>query len=480
MNKYKKFSILFIILFLIISCSKKTTETDYILSAPTDLVLSQIGFESIQLTWQDNSSDEDGFRIDRKIGENEWEENYQILSENSTTFIDSNLFTIDTYYYRVYAFRDEIISGYVGSEINFSYNDVSFIEPFFTGIIDLLPNESFEYRVALKDSNGNYVQRIFDVWFKFLYKPEGTNFNNIIFNTNDSISVQSENGIASVTLNAGNTPGTAAIKAYTYNSENVEISTTHSDIVIHPGAPNSIDVTLGGISTAEDISGGFWRLQVAVMITDMYGNSVALGTAVYCSLPENPEWASIEASAYVGNENENGETYPGTAFTFLEYDGYHTNDTLLIQVEAAGIFIETEEVILPIQFPVMDIIPMNQHDSLAWFESDPESPDSLIASFHITIHDGQNNPIDNQQVIFFSTLGQPVDMCTDDDDNPYTEQTGIILYQHGRIDKDWMFYRDECPPPVGDEPGTITGTIIVSIPGTSVENEIPITLFRYP
>ncbi len=480
MDKFKKFSILFIILLLLISCSKKTTETDYILSAPTDLVLSQIGFESILLNWQDNSSDEDGFRIDRKIGENNWEESYQILAENTTTFIDSNLFTIDTYYYRVYAFRDEIISGYVESEINFSYNDVSFIVPFFAGIIDLSPNESFEYRVALKDSNGNYVQRIFDVWFKFLYKPNGTNFNNIIFTTNDSISVQSENGIASVTLNAGNISGTAAIKAFTYNSENIEISTTHSDIVIHSGAPNSINVTLGGISTAEDVSMGNWRIQVAALIIDISGNPVDIGTAVYFSLPENPEWASIEAYAYVGNENANGETYPGLAFTFLEYDGCHTNDTLLIQVEAAGIFVETEEVILPIQFPFMGISITPQHDVLVWYESDPESPDSSIVTFHVSIKDGQNNPINNQQVIFVSTLGQPVDMGTDDDDNPHTEQTGIILYLHGRIDKDWIFYRDECPPPVDAELGTITGSIYIAIPGTSVVIEITITLFRYP
>ncbi len=475
--KIRIYFVLIIILF-ILSCSKETISPDDSLTAPSNLSLEQINLECIQLTWQDNSSAEEGFHLNRKIGENEWEENYQILSENSTTFIDSNLISIDNYVYRIRAFANEEFSYFIDASINFFYNDVCFIEPLYTGIIVLSSYESYAFRVALKDINGNYVQRIFDVWFKFLYKPEGTNFNNIIFNTNDSISVQSENGIASVTLNAGNTPGIVAIKVYTYNSENVEISIVQSNIIIGPGAPNSINITLGGINTAEDMGSGIWQLQVAAIIADISGNPVEYGTSVLFSLPENPEWASIGAVAYTGNENANGDTYPGIAFTFLEYDGSHTNDTLLIQVEVAGILIETEEITLPIQFPVMNIIPVPQH--LDWFESDPESPDSLITTVHVSIHDGQNNPINNQQVMFYSTLGQPVDMGTDDDNNPHTEQTGIISDQSGLINKDWMFFRYECPPPAGDEPGTSTALICANISGTSVYESVTIVLIRYP
>ncbi len=475
--KIRIYFVLIIILF-ILSCSKETISPDDSLTAPSNLSLEQINLECIQLTWQDNSTAEEGFHLNRKIGENEWEENYQILSENSTTFIDSNLIAIDNYVYRIRAFAIEEFSYFIDASIDFFYYDVCFIEPLSTGMIILPSYESYEYRVALKDSNGNYVQRDYDVWFKFMYRPEGTNINNILYNTTDSISVLSYNGIAVVSLNAGSQPGTAAIKVYTYNSENAEISIVQSNIIIYSGIPNSINITIGGINTAEDMGGGIWRLQVTAMIADISGNPVEDGTAVYFSLPENPEWAMIEAAAYVGNEDANGDTYPGTAFTFLEYDGSHTNDSLLVQAEIGGILAETVEITLPIQFPVIDIYVVPGH--LDWFESDPESPDSLIATVHVSIHDGQNNPINNQQVIFFSTLGQPVDMGTDDDNNPHTEQTGIILDQSGLIIKDWIFYRYECPPPAGDEPGTSTALISATILGTSVYESVTIVLIRYP
>ena len=179
----------------------------------------------------------------------------------------------------------------------------------------------------------------------------------------------------------------------------------------------------------------------------------------------------------MGNENANGDSIPGVAYTQLIYEGAHTNDTLLVQAEA-GTCSETTEFIMPLQFPVLDAA-VSPHN-LYWIENNPSYPDSLIATFLISLLDGQNNPIDNQQLLFLCDLGEPIDMGTDNDNNPFTENTGIVLNQHGQIDKEWIFYRYECPPPVGNEPGTITGTMIVWIPGTSTEIEIPITLIRYP
>ncbi|MCK4311818.1 MAG: fibronectin type III domain-containing protein, partial [Candidatus Cloacimonetes bacterium] len=408
------------------------------LSAPTNLALEQINLESIQLNWQDNSSAEEGFRIDRKIGENEWEENYQILSENSTTFIDSELITIDNYSYRVRAFANGEFSDFTEASIDFFYDDVSYIEPLYSGQISLNPLEPFEYQVALKDSNGNNVQRVYDVWFKFMSKPEGTNINNVLYNTTDSISVQSVGGVASVTLYAGNQSGTAAIKTYTYNSYNIEISIIKSNIIVHSLAPEIIELSIGGIDSGENLGNGNWGIEVSAIVTDIQGNPVQYGTAVWFSLPDNPGWASIEAGAYVGNVNANGDSLAGVAFTQLIYEGAHTNDSLLIQAEAGTCF-ETEEFIMPLQFPILDgtVVPQ----LLVWIENNPSYPDSLIATFMINLQDGQNNPIDNQQLIFYCDLGVPIDMGTDNDNNPFTENTGIVSNQHGRINKEWIFYR---------------------------------------
>jgi hypothetical protein len=445
------------------------------LTAPTNLALEQINLESIELTWQDNSSAEEVFRIDRKIGENEWEENYQILSENSTTFIDSELIAIDNYSYRVRAFANGGFSDFTEASIYFFYNDVSYIEPFFTGQIDLYPFESFDILIELKDSTGINVQRVYDVWFKFLSKPEGMNINNLLYNTTDSISVQSIDGVASVTLNAGNQSGTASLKIYTYNSNNVEISIIKSNIIVHSLAPETIELSIGGIDSGENLGNGNWGIEVSAYIEDILGNPVEYGTPIYFSLPDNPEWASIEAAAYTGNENANGDSIPGVAYTQLIYEGAHTNDTLIIQAEV-GWCSETAEFTMPLQFPVLDAAVSPSH--LEWFT--PSGPDSLIATLMIQLQDGQNNLIDNQQILFYCDLGEPIDMGTDNDNNPFTENTGIIWNQHGRINKEWIFFRDECPPPVGHQPGTITVMMLVSIPGTSIEIEIPITLIRYP
>jgi hypothetical protein len=466
-----------IILLFVLSCTKETISPDNSLTAPSNLILEQIDLESIQLNWQDNSSAEEGFRIDRKIGENDWEENYQILSENSTTFIDSDLIAIDNYSYRIRAFANDEYSEFTEASIDFYYNDVSYLYPLYSWQIIVNPFEPFEFQIALKDSNGNNVQRDFDVWFKFISKPEGMNINNLLYNTTDSISVQSVEGIASVILNVGNQTGTAAIKIYTYNSFDEEISIIRSNIVVISNIPDTIELSISGINSGENLGNGNWGIEVMAIVTDNQGNPVDYGTSVLFSLPENPEWASIEWGSYVGNENANGDSIPGVAYTQLIYEGAHTNDTLIIQAEI-GWCSETAEFIMPLQFPVLDIsaFPSN----LYWIENNPSYPDSLIATLCVSLQDGQNNPIDNQQILFYCDLGVPIDMGTDNDNNPFTENTGIEPNQHGQVNKDWIFYKDECPPPVGNEPGMITGTLIVSIPGTSTEIEITITLIRYP
>ena len=467
----------FLILLFISSCTKVSTSPDDSLTAPSNFTLEQIDLESIQLNWQDNSSAEVSFAIDRKIGDSYWYWGYRILPQNTTTFIDSELVTIGNYSYRITACSNDDYSDTIEANIDFYYDDISYLYPLYGGQISLNPYEPFEFQIALKDSNGNNVQRDFDVWFKFLSKPEGTNINNILYSTTDSISVQSIDGIASVTLYGGNESGTASLKIYTYNSNNVEISIVKSNIIVHSLAPETIELSIGGIDSGENLGNGNWGIEVSAYIEDILGNPVDYGTAVYFSLPDNPEWASIEAAAYTGNENANGDSIPGVAYTQLIYEGAHTNDTLLIQAEV-GTCSETAEFIMPLQFPVLYGYASPAH--LDWSEYTPSNPDSLIGTFMINLQDGQNNPIDNQQLLFFCDLGVPIDMGTDNDNDPFTENTGIVPNQHGRINKEWIFFRDECPPPVGHVPGMISVMMLVSIPGTSIEIEIPITLIRYP
>lgn len=227
-----------IVILFTLSCTKVSTSPDDSLSVPSNLTLEQIDLESIRLTWHDNSSAEDGFRINRKIDENEWEENYQILPENTTTFVDSELVSIGNYSYRVSAYSNDNYSNNIDANIDFFYYDVYSISSLYSGQIDIELYQSFALNVVLRDSLENVVQRDYDVWFKLLSCPQGFNINDALYGTNDSLCVQSHNGQAVVSLNAGSQSGLVTLKIYVYNSNNEEISVIKSNIVVYSRRSN--------------------------------------------------------------------------------------------------------------------------------------------------------------------------------------------------------------------------------------------------
>ena len=107
MKKYVK--LIFIFLIVLISCSK-VTSPPYI-SPPLCLDCLLYFGDSIELFWTDTSDNEDGFKIDRKIEDSEWEIARGITSENVISWPDS-LNSGFKNYYRVYAFKGEYRSEY--------------------------------------------------------------------------------------------------------------------------------------------------------------------------------------------------------------------------------------------------------------------------------------------------------------------------------------------------------------------------------
>ena len=223
------------------------------------------------------------------------------------------------------------------------------------------------------------------------------------------------------------------------------------------------------------LRGEFVPLQDATI--NVMTHAFNYGTAVFFSLPDDPDFASVNADAYVGNVNAAGDSLDGTAFTYLSYEGTHTNDRIVLKVET-GDFSDSDSLVLPIQFPFIDISASPQH--IDWNDSLPDPPpDDQTTTIGIMVKDGQNNPVDNQTVIFSSTLGDPLDMGTDDDANPFTEMTGVTGGEHGRIDKEIEFHKYECPAPFGGTPGTTTATVTAQILGAQVSNNVTVILIRY-
>ena len=353
--------------------------------------------------------------------------------------------------------------------------------------------ESFEFQVNLYDMNGNLIDYSTTVWFKFINGPDGTNINNLIilpFPDPDSLSVESTNGHAIVSVSSGEVSGTVALKAYTYNTSGQEIFSIKTNIVVHAGPPNSVDISIGGHDTGVEMGAGIWQIECAALLNDEYGNPVDYGTAVWFSLPDDPDWATIEAAAYVGNENANGDSLEGIAYTLLNYEGSHTNDSLVIQVEVSGnepgqVFINQEIVYLPIQYLTIDIVAVPEHIDWDTYNNPPDWRDhtvELSPKVYVTVKDGQNNPIHGQTVVFSSSLGIPVmeSQLNMQPTHPNFEPDFFSITDlDGEILKYYRFYKYECPPPTIAGPGQTTATITAQILGTQTSNQVTVILIRY-
>ena len=86
-------------------------EATPLLPAPTKLSAYPRTSSKIELYWTDNSSDESGFVVEKKIDEGEWEELIK-LPPKARTMMDSNLVRHTYYNYRVAAFTDIAVSEY--------------------------------------------------------------------------------------------------------------------------------------------------------------------------------------------------------------------------------------------------------------------------------------------------------------------------------------------------------------------------------
>ena len=80
-------------------------------SAPGNLTASAVSTSQINLTWQDNSNNESGFKIQSKEGAASWSTIYT-TSANATSFQNTGLSANTTYSYRVYAYNSTGNSGY--------------------------------------------------------------------------------------------------------------------------------------------------------------------------------------------------------------------------------------------------------------------------------------------------------------------------------------------------------------------------------
>ena len=340
--------------------------------------------------------------------------------------------------------------------------------------------ESFEMQVNLYDRNGNLYDQQKPVWFRFVNAPNGTNINNEVISPDfiTPVEVLSSNGNAYCSINSGNTSGTVSIEAYTYADADTlqltKIRAEKSNIVVHSGPPYDVSISNPGLDSATNVGGGQWQVEIGAMVIDQWGNSVDYGTAVWFSLDIEPgqDWAYIDTeAAYVGNQNAEGDSLSGTAFTKLTFDGSHTNETLMITVNVADLE-ETIPFFIHGQFLGLDLVVLPQH--LDWHPpyTEDDGQGNKTATVRIEVHDQQNNYIANQQIYVYSDYGFP-EQGDDVEDHLFTTD------ENGSVDVLWEFNEEDIPDPL-DAPVSISGTITAQILGPGTSESVTIILRKYP
>jgi uncharacterized protein (TIGR02145 family) len=95
-------------LFLLISCKKDGNDNGgdptSVPVPPKDLTAALVSITQIDLTWTDNSNNEDGFKIQRKTGSGNFAD-IGSVGRDVTKYSDKNLILNTTYTYRVYSYN---------------------------------------------------------------------------------------------------------------------------------------------------------------------------------------------------------------------------------------------------------------------------------------------------------------------------------------------------------------------------------------
>jgi len=95
-------------------CSDSTeTNSNITFPAPSNFEFEILSPSSVKLTWKDNSIGEQGFKIDKKVGDSVWQIDFSIVGDNTEEWVDGNAEILnDTIQYRLYAYYENYTSDY--------------------------------------------------------------------------------------------------------------------------------------------------------------------------------------------------------------------------------------------------------------------------------------------------------------------------------------------------------------------------------
>jgi hypothetical protein len=112
----------------------------------------------------------------------------------------------------------------------------------------------------------------------------GTQASGQLVQSEDSVNVATNNGVATLTLSSGQLPGVVELQAEALdsagNSYSPAIQATISALSIASGPAHSIVVTYPKENAIQDMGNGIYRRLGGLLVTDRYGNPVSDGTVI--------------------------------------------------------------------------------------------------------------------------------------------------------------------------------------------------------
>lgn len=94
------------------SYTNEANTTTLTLNAPSGLIVSAVSYTQLTLAWTDNSNDETGFAIERKIGSGGTYSRIYTTAANATSYTNTGLTQGTEYYYRIQAVSGTNYSSY--------------------------------------------------------------------------------------------------------------------------------------------------------------------------------------------------------------------------------------------------------------------------------------------------------------------------------------------------------------------------------
>lgn len=312
----KKILLLMLGVFILNSCTSttdsNTTKTTVVVPlAPTNITGKVISTTKINLSWTDNSTNELGFKIERKTGSS----TYSVIGTTNTnelTFNDSNLSPSTTYSYRVYSYNNTGNSLTYSNEITVTTNTLITLPILTTTIPSSITENSSISGGTITSDGGAAITARGIVW--------NTSPNPTISNSKTVDGI----GIGTFTSFLQNLTSSTSfyVRAYATNS----IGTSYGNEITFTTIKNNILINIPG-PIINDIDGNLYE---SVKICNQIWTKSNLDVSKYTDgtpIPQvtNPaDWVNLTTGAwcYYNNINASG-IKDGKLYNWYAVKGIH-------------------------------------------------------------------------------------------------------------------------------------------------------------